>query len=167
MTSRVEQYRQLASESRRVAKTFSLDEDRKALLEVADQWDRLADQQERAANLRSWRVIIIRSKGEYLGSVEAPDPRVGTPTPPSRSFGPSGVSGSNEGGLQKPRLPRAGLCSHAAGSLSICSTQKEAPATSGPGAHAAGHDEVTFYGFPRLTESHESVVQHTVGKVRA
>jgi hypothetical protein len=24
-------------------------------------------------NLRSWRVIIIRSKGEYLGSVEAPD----------------------------------------------------------------------------------------------
>ena len=26
-----------------------------------------------SANLRSWRVIIIRSKGEYLGSVEAPD----------------------------------------------------------------------------------------------
>jgi hypothetical protein len=26
-----------------------------------------------AANPRSWRVIIIRSKGEYLGSVEAPD----------------------------------------------------------------------------------------------
>ena len=25
------------------------------------------------ANLGSWRVIIIRSKGEYLGSVEAPD----------------------------------------------------------------------------------------------
>jgi hypothetical protein len=25
------------------------------------------------AHLRSWRVIIIRSKGEYLGSVEAPD----------------------------------------------------------------------------------------------
>jgi hypothetical protein len=24
-----------------------------------------------AANLRSWRVILIRSKGEYLGSVEA------------------------------------------------------------------------------------------------
>jgi hypothetical protein len=23
--------------------------------------------------LRSWRVIIIRSRGEYLGSVEAPD----------------------------------------------------------------------------------------------
>ena len=23
--------------------------------------------------VRSWRVIIIRSKGEYLGSVEAPD----------------------------------------------------------------------------------------------
>jgi hypothetical protein len=25
------------------------------------------------ANLRSWRVIILRSRGEYLGSVEAPD----------------------------------------------------------------------------------------------
>ena len=24
-------------------------------------------------NLRSWRIIIIRSKGEYLGPVEAPD----------------------------------------------------------------------------------------------
>jgi hypothetical protein len=26
-----------------------------------------------APNLRSWRVIIMRSRGEYLGSVEAPD----------------------------------------------------------------------------------------------
>jgi hypothetical protein len=26
-----------------------------------------------AANLRRWRVIIIRSEGEYLGSVEASD----------------------------------------------------------------------------------------------
>jgi hypothetical protein len=26
-----------------------------------------------AANLRSWRVMIMRSRGEYLGSVEAPD----------------------------------------------------------------------------------------------
>jgi hypothetical protein len=30
-------------------------------------------QKKPAANLRSWRVIIMRSKGEYLGSVEAPD----------------------------------------------------------------------------------------------
>jgi flagellar biosynthesis/type III secretory pathway protein FliH len=29
--------------------------------------------QRKAANLRSWHVIIIRSRGEYLGSVEAPD----------------------------------------------------------------------------------------------
>jgi hypothetical protein len=28
---------------------------------------------EKPANLRSWRVIIIRSRGEYLASVEAPD----------------------------------------------------------------------------------------------
>jgi len=26
-----------------------------------------------AANLRSWRVIIVRSRGEYLSSVEVPD----------------------------------------------------------------------------------------------
>jgi hypothetical protein len=26
-----------------------------------------------AARLRSWRVIIMRSRGEYLGSVEGPD----------------------------------------------------------------------------------------------
>ena len=26
-----------------------------------------------AANLPSWRVIIIRNRGEYLGSVKAPD----------------------------------------------------------------------------------------------
>lgn len=26
-----------------------------------------------AAKLRSWRVILMRSKGEHLGTVEAPD----------------------------------------------------------------------------------------------
>jgi hypothetical protein len=26
-----------------------------------------------AANLRSWRVIIMRSRGEHIGTVEAPD----------------------------------------------------------------------------------------------
>jgi hypothetical protein len=26
-----------------------------------------------AAKLRSWRVVIIRSRGEHLGTVEAPD----------------------------------------------------------------------------------------------
>jgi hypothetical protein len=30
-------------------------------------------QKKAAAKLRSWRVIIMRSRGEYLGSVEAPD----------------------------------------------------------------------------------------------
>jgi hypothetical protein len=28
---------------------------------------------QKPANLRSWCVVIIRSKGEYLGTVEAPD----------------------------------------------------------------------------------------------
>jgi hypothetical protein len=27
----------------------------------------------KSAKLRSWRVVIMRSRGEYLGSVEAPD----------------------------------------------------------------------------------------------
>jgi hypothetical protein len=27
----------------------------------------------KSAEVRSWRVVIIRSRGEYLGSVEAPD----------------------------------------------------------------------------------------------
>ena len=52
VTSRAEQYRQLASECRRVAKTLSRG-DGKALLEMAEQWDRLADQQERATDLRN------------------------------------------------------------------------------------------------------------------
>jgi len=34
---------------------------------------KITRQRPTAANLRSWRVIIIRSKGEYLGSVEAPN----------------------------------------------------------------------------------------------
>jgi hypothetical protein len=34
---------------------------------------KIARKKPTAAKLRSWRVIIIRSKGEYLGSVEAPD----------------------------------------------------------------------------------------------
>jgi hypothetical protein len=46
----VEQYRHLASECRRVAKTLSPG-DRKALLDMAAEWDRLADQQERATKL--------------------------------------------------------------------------------------------------------------------
>jgi hypothetical protein len=54
VTSRTEQYRRLASECRRVAKTLSPG-DRKALLEMAEQWDRLADQQERATDLRKGR----------------------------------------------------------------------------------------------------------------
>ena len=35
--------------------------------------NKITRQRSTAANLRRWRVIIIRSKGEDLGSVEAPD----------------------------------------------------------------------------------------------
>jgi hypothetical protein len=34
---------------------------------------RITKQRPAAAKLRSWRVVIIRSKGEHLGTVEAPD----------------------------------------------------------------------------------------------
>ena len=34
---------------------------------------KITRQRPAVTKLRSWRVIIIRSKGEYLGSVEAPD----------------------------------------------------------------------------------------------
>jgi hypothetical protein len=34
---------------------------------------KITRQRPAAAKLRSWRVIIIRSRGEYLGSVAAPD----------------------------------------------------------------------------------------------
>jgi hypothetical protein len=34
---------------------------------------KIARKKPTAADLRSWRVIIMRSRGEYLGSVEAPD----------------------------------------------------------------------------------------------
>jgi hypothetical protein len=34
---------------------------------------RTARRKPTAAKLRSWRVVIMRSRGEYLGSVEAPD----------------------------------------------------------------------------------------------
>jgi hypothetical protein len=51
VTSRSEEYRHLASECRRVAQTLS-PRDREALVEMAERWDRLADQQERATELR-------------------------------------------------------------------------------------------------------------------
>jgi len=54
-----------------------------------------------AANLRSCCVIIIRSKGEYLGSVEAP-PRAG------RSGGDQAVW-PGPGTAQPPADPEAGL----------------------------------------------------------
>jgi hypothetical protein len=34
---------------------------------------KIAKRKPTAPKLRSWRVVIMRSRGEYLGSVEAPD----------------------------------------------------------------------------------------------
>jgi hypothetical protein len=36
---------------------------------------KITRQKPTAAKLRSWRVIIMRSKGEHIGTVEAPDPQ--------------------------------------------------------------------------------------------
>ena len=49
--SRAEEYRQLASECRGAAKLLSAS-DRKTLLEMAEHWDRLADEQAQATDLR-------------------------------------------------------------------------------------------------------------------
>jgi hypothetical protein len=50
VTSRTEQYRQLARDCRRLSKTLPL-KDRQTMLDAAAEWDRLADQQERATDL--------------------------------------------------------------------------------------------------------------------
>jgi hypothetical protein len=50
VTSRAEEYRQLARDCRSLAR--SLPEHSAALLEMAEVWDRLADQQEHATDLR-------------------------------------------------------------------------------------------------------------------
>jgi hypothetical protein len=57
-----------------------------------------------AANLRSWRVIIIRSRGEYLGSIEAARSREGwRPWPSSSAL--DNAAGSDPGAAV--RSPRA------------------------------------------------------------
>jgi hypothetical protein len=38
-----------------------------------DMLDAAGEIQEHLAGVEGWRVIIMRSRGEYLGSVEAPD----------------------------------------------------------------------------------------------
>ena len=50
--SKVEQYRQLARDLRFMARSLPLGERRSALLEMAEEWERLADQQEHATDLR-------------------------------------------------------------------------------------------------------------------
>lgn len=51
MESRAEQYRQLARECLQLANMVSPGEGRRTILDMAREWDRLADQQERATDL--------------------------------------------------------------------------------------------------------------------
>jgi hypothetical protein len=50
-SSKSEHYRQLARDLRLMAQSIPAGENRSALREMAEEWDRLADQQERATDL--------------------------------------------------------------------------------------------------------------------
>jgi hypothetical protein len=50
VTSEAEQYRRLARELHLMARNLPPGEHRSALLKVAEEWDRVADQQEHASN---------------------------------------------------------------------------------------------------------------------
>ena len=52
MTSRAEEYRQLARDFHLMARNLLPGEERSALLKLAEEWDRLADQQEHATDLK-------------------------------------------------------------------------------------------------------------------
>jgi hypothetical protein len=52
VTSRAEQYRRLARDCRLMAQSLPVGENRSALLEMVEAWDRLADQQEHATDLK-------------------------------------------------------------------------------------------------------------------
>jgi hypothetical protein len=63
MTSEAEQYRRLARELHFMARNLPPGEHRSALLKVAEEWDRLADQQEHASNQVDRNGDTHRSKG--------------------------------------------------------------------------------------------------------
>jgi hypothetical protein len=52
VTSRADQYRQLARDFHLMARNLPAGEERSALLKMAEEYDRLADQQEHATDLR-------------------------------------------------------------------------------------------------------------------
>ena len=54
--SKAEEYRQLARELHFMARGLPPGKNRFALLEMAEEWERLADQQERATDLRQERL---------------------------------------------------------------------------------------------------------------
>jgi hypothetical protein len=52
VTSKAEHYRQLARDLHFMARNLPPGEERSALLEMAEEWDRLADQEESTTDLR-------------------------------------------------------------------------------------------------------------------
>jgi hypothetical protein len=51
-TTRADQYRQLARDCHFLARSLPPGESRSAMLKMAEEWDRLADEQEHATHLR-------------------------------------------------------------------------------------------------------------------
>ena len=60
MTSRAEQYRQLARDFHFMARDLPPGENRSTLLKMAEECERLADQQEQATDLRQERLKRVR-----------------------------------------------------------------------------------------------------------
>jgi hypothetical protein len=61
VTSRADQYRQLARDFHLMARNLPAGEERSALLKMAEEYDRLADQQEHASN-GPHKTILTRGK---------------------------------------------------------------------------------------------------------
>ena len=73
VTSRAEQYRRVARDCRLMAESLPAGQNRSALLEMAEEWGRLADQQDHATDLKKEYVGQGLLSG-FLGSIR----RVGT-----------------------------------------------------------------------------------------
>ena len=73
MTSRAEQYRQLARDFHFMARDLPPGENRSTLLKMAEECERLADQQEQATDLRQERLKRVRRREIRLAEKPIPE----------------------------------------------------------------------------------------------
>ena len=73
MTSRAEQYRQLARDFHFMARDLPPGENRSTLLKMAEECERLADQQEQATDLRQERLKRARRREIRLAEKPIPE----------------------------------------------------------------------------------------------